>query len=168
MYRSSKFSKSNINTLKTSSLLFGIQWDLTCKYLAEKGAKTQNEIKINSNSWGNYIGDEENEVTFSVERGAYSLDDGLTFNQVNGSYTKQNTVPLLLTTGASKRNKVLNIYDFAGNLNEWTLGKIPSSNPALFRSGNYNGTGTIYPAWTHPNRSIDTSTSNIGFRVTMY
>ena len=152
----------------TCSLIFDIQWDLTCKFLVEKNVKTQDEIKINSNSWGNYIGDEENEVSFSIERGEYSLDDGLSFQKVDGIYTKQNTVPVLLTTGASERNKVLNIYDFAGNVNEWTLGKIKSNKPSLFRSGPFNGTGTIYPAWTHPNTSIETSLAKIGFRVTMY
>ena len=155
-------------TQYTCSLIFDIQWDLTCKYLEEMGAKTQEEIKINSNSWGNYIGDEENEVAFTIERGEYSLDDGANFNAVNGTYKKENSVPVLLTTGASERNKVLNIYDFAGNVDEWTLGKIPSIKPSLFRSGPYNGTGTTFPAWTHPNRSIDTSLANIGFRVTIY
>ena len=29
---------------------------------------------------------------------------------------KESSVPVLLTTGASERNKVLNIYDFAGNM----------------------------------------------------
>ena len=152
----------------TCSLIFDIQWDLACKFLEETEVKNQDEIKINSNSWGNYIGDKENEVSFTIERGKYSLDDGLNFNTINTIYTKENLVPVLLTTGASERNKVLNIYDFAGNVNEWTLGKITALNPALFRSGPYSGTGTTYPAATRPNRSINTSVSNIGFRVTMY
>lgn len=107
-------------------------------------------------------------MTFSIERGEYSLDDGLSYNKVDKIYTKQNKIPVLLTTGASERNNVLNIYDFAGNVNEWTLGKIASIKPASFRSGPYNGTGIVYPACTHPNRSIDISQANIGFRATMY
>ena len=152
----------------TCSLIFDIQWDLACKFLEEAGVKNQDEIKINSNSWGNYIGNEENEVTFTIERGEYSLDDGLNFNRVNRTYTKENSVSVLLTTGASERNKVLNIYDFAGNVNEWVLGKIPSIKPAMFRSGSYVGSGTMFPAWTHPNTTTDTSLSKIGFRVTLY
>ena len=152
----------------TCSLMFAIQWDLTCKFLEEMGAKTQDEIKINSNSWGNYIGDEENEVTFSIDRGEYSLDNGVNFSPVDGVYTKQNAVPVLLTTGASERNKALNIYDFAGNVHEWTLGYIPSNTPPSFRGGPYDGTGTMYTVWSYLHVSSDTSIPKIGFRVTMY
>ncbi len=152
----------------TCSLIFDIQWNLTCKFIEEKGGKTQDELKSNSNSWGNYIGNEENKVSFSINRGQYSLDDGLTFNKVQKYFMKESSVPVLLTTGASERNKVLNIYDFAGNVNEWTLGKIRSSKPSLCRSGNYAGDGKMYPSWTNVNNLTNTSVSKIGFRVTFF
>ena len=41
---------------KTSSLLFGIQWDLVCKYLEGKEGLTQDSILNNSTSWGLYYG----------------------------------------------------------------------------------------------------------------
>ena len=55
---------------------------------------------------------DKNEVAFTIERGEYSLDDGANINAVNGKYKKENSVPVLLTTGANERNKVLNIYDY--------------------------------------------------------
>ena len=50
--------KMSTDTSKTSSLLFGIQWDLTCKFLQEKGGLSVEQIKggddIGSTNWGNY------------------------------------------------------------------------------------------------------------------
>ena len=42
----------------TSSLMFGIQWDLVCKYLEEKADIDENDIKVSSYSWGNYANSE--------------------------------------------------------------------------------------------------------------
>ena len=40
---------TNMDTAeKTSSLMFGIQWDLVCKFIESKGAKTVDEIKVDS------------------------------------------------------------------------------------------------------------------------
>lgn len=75
----------------TGSLMFGIQWDLVCKFIEENGKNpgtSTNSIKeaiiTNSSEWGNYS-------------------------------------KVLLNTGASDYAKMLNIYDFAGNEIEWTL-----------------------------------------------
>ena len=150
----------------TCSLLFDIQWDLTLKFLEEKGSKSKDEIKINSSYWGNFMGNEEQQSTFLVRRGQYSLDDGLVFNAIEKEYTKENAASVLLTTGASQRNRALNIYDLAGNVAEWTLGQIQSSNPTMYRGGSYKASG--FKAYGRPNTSTDTSLSNIGFRLTLY
>ena len=42
------------NNSYTSSLMFGIQWDLVCKYLEVKGKLAIADINSNSTSWGNY------------------------------------------------------------------------------------------------------------------
>ena len=106
---------------KTSSLMFGIQWDLVLKHIENKKGKTQAELKIDSTTWGNY-----RNATFEVTKGKYSTDYGKTFQEVNGTYTKplfSTDEGILLTTGATERNSVLNIYDLAGNVSEWTLEK---------------------------------------------
>ena len=42
------------NSNYTSSLMFGIQWDLVCKYLEVKSTLETPDINSNSTSWGNY------------------------------------------------------------------------------------------------------------------
>ena len=42
------------NNSYTSSLMFGIQWDLTCKFLETRGGLKTADINSNSTSWGNY------------------------------------------------------------------------------------------------------------------
>ena len=47
-------SKMNVQN-KTTSLLFGIQWDLACKYLEENADLTYEDIATDSSEWGNYL-----------------------------------------------------------------------------------------------------------------
>ena len=49
-----KAGKYAPDTTKTSSLLFGIQWDLVCKYLEGKEGLTTADLITNSGSWGRY------------------------------------------------------------------------------------------------------------------
>ncbi len=76
-----------------SSLMFGIQWDLVMKFIETKEGKTQEELKKDSTSWGNYKNKE-----FTVTKGKYSTNNGASFLDVSGSYKKSESV--LLTTGA--------------------------------------------------------------------
>ncbi len=105
---------------KTSSLMFGIQWDLVCKFLEVKGNwdTTENTaqyyIKENSSSWGNY-----NSSTFTINSAKAKK-----YNDINNScedITGEKSERMLLTTGASEYTNKMNIYDFAGNEYEWTL-----------------------------------------------
>lgn len=47
-------SGMSTDTSKTSSLLFGIQWDLTCKFFENNSNLTKYDIKSDSTDWGNY------------------------------------------------------------------------------------------------------------------
>ena len=47
-------SGMSTDSSKTSSLLFGIQWDLTCKFIEEKTDLELADINSDSTSWGNY------------------------------------------------------------------------------------------------------------------
>ncbi len=126
-----------------SSLMFGIQWDLMLKFLEVKGAKTTNELMKNSQNWGNY-----KEANFIVKQGKYSENKSPSFIDVLGSYQKETMNWVLLTTGATERNSVLNIYDIAGNLWEFTLEKIiinPSTSECCSRGGCYNLLGNDNP-----------------------
>ena len=140
---------------RTSSLMFGIQWDLVLKHIENKQGKTQAELKSDSTTWGNY-----NNKTFEITKGKYSTDYGDTFTEVNGTYTKPAS-SVLLTTGATERNSVLNIYDLAGNEWEWTLEKSTRTYfPSVFRGGNYTNRGSDNP----PSIRLYDSTSYSNYR----
>ena len=120
---------------RTSSLMFGIQWDLVLKHIETKQGKTQSELKTDSTDWGNYLNAE-----FDITKGKYSQDDGNTFNDVEETYPKSENERRLLTTGTTERNSTLNIYDLAGNVFEWTLEQYTSNtySPCVMRGGVYN------------------------------
>ena len=147
---------------KTSSLMFGIQWDLVLAYLEANGV-SENDLKVNSGSWGNY----SNEA-FDITRGKYSTDYGANYTTVNGTYPKPASI-VLLTTGATVRNSKMNIYDLAGNVWEWTLEKgTDTDGPCAYRGGNYDGIGSNGPASDRNSRSTSNSYSDLGFRPALY
>lgn len=165
---------------KTSSLMFGIQWDLVCKFLEVKGNWDTTEhtaqyyIKENSASWGNYY-----DSTITLVRGKYNvvansssgtwtLFNTDTENYVTNTVTANNK-SILLTTGASENTNKMNIYDFAGNEYEWTLEKTIYTNiPCSIRGGYCGNDGGDGPASLR-NISITTNSSGfIGLRVSLY
>ena len=165
---------------KTSSLLFGIQWDLTCKFLQEKGKLTKAELKsgdnIGSTNWGNY-----KNSSLTLYRGKYIIApwestsvwtsyDKDTPNYVTGSQTSDNeNYYQLLTTGASEQTNKMNIYDLAGNEWEWTLEKTSVTDyPCAFRGGHYNNGGSDVPASLRGGNVTTSSDNSLGFRSTLY
>lgn len=124
----------------TSSLMFGVQWDLVCKFLegstewpAEHEASWY--IKTDSSSWGNYAPDSDYDTKL---------------------------------TGSSTDYRRMNIFDFAGNEFEWTLEHATSDDsrsPCARRGGSYNGSGSDGPASC---RDSGIATSDFGFRVSLY
>ena len=110
---------------KTTSLMFGIQYDLVLKFIESKGEKTKEELLTNVTSWGNFAN-----TAFEVKKGSYTMseinEDHVpipTFNwtTINSKYEKINGQAILFSTGITDRNSILNIYDLAGNTWEWTL-----------------------------------------------
>ncbi len=153
---------------KTSSLLFGIQWDLVMKFMEEKGAKTQEELKTNSESWGNY-----KNVTFETTRGLYTTAPSTSgsWNPVSGTnqYTKPASTGVLLTTGATDRNSVLGIYDLAGNIWEWTLEKSSNnSSPCADRGGDYYYNGSDRPSASRSSVGMNYAHDSLGWRVALW
>ena len=153
---------------KTSSLMFGIQWDLVCKFLEVKGNwdtttnTAQYYIKENSTSWGNYYNSK-----FTI-----NSTKAKKYNGSNKSYddmTGEKTSSMLLTTGASEQNKKMNIYDFAGNEGEWTLEKATNTYyPGSVRGANNSDYGIYYPASFRSIYSQTDSTYQVGLRVSLY
>ena len=151
------------NSKYTSSLMFGIQWDLVCKYLGAKGGLSVADINSNSTSWGNY---KNVTRTISSDKAKQTTNDGSTWTAITGTKPASS---VLLTAGASEETNKMNIYDFAGNEFEWTLEKTSDSyHPCAYRGGYYNGAGSYCPASFR--NSYDTTDSNVGvgFRPTLY
>ena len=108
----------------TSSLMFGLQWDLVLKYLETRGIK-QEELNTDSTNWGNYYNSlytitNTNSKYLKIDNG----DDffGIKDDWYNGAYgPKTTTEQIILSTGASETFSKMGIYDLAGNVWEWTL-----------------------------------------------
>ena len=104
----------------TCSLLTGSAWDRTLGFLTETGTnnKTMPQVYDDGEEWGNYNNSNFDVINTSAK---YSEDNGTTYKEVEGTYTKPADTARLLTTGATDRNSAKNIYDLAGNIREWTL-----------------------------------------------
>ena len=148
----------------TSSLMFGVQWDLVLKYLETKGT-AQADLKTDSTNWGNYKDNLWNITNANLK---YSTNYGSEWT--NGAYGKKDSnKSVLLSTGASETFSKQGIYDIAGNVYEWTLEYTSnSSSPCAVRGGFCNYSGSTSPAANRLNISTTTFSNLIGFRVVLY
>ena len=148
---------------KTASLLFGIQWDLVLKFLSVKGVETS-LLNNDSKTWGNYY---NNTYNITNTNAWYSTDDGA--NWTKGAYNKTSNGSTLLTTGAHTDFSKQKIYDFAGNVYEWTLEQSSdSSYPCACRGGYYYVFGGYSPASDRFYYDTSDLNSSIGFRVALF
>ena len=177
-------SKVNAGT-KTISLMFGVQWDLVLAFMSKDTTKVNQEnlkeLISDSTTIGNYYNS-----TFQLSQtGQYAVYSNYslsstwnpstksTTNFVDSSRNKiaqsSNRNGILVTTGTSETNKVMNIYDIAGNVDEWTL-ESPSSdiNQCASRGGSYFDTGSNNPAALRVGSDSVLSINRIGFRVSLF
>ena len=149
------------NSNYTSSLMFGIQWDLVCKFLEVKSKSEIANINLDSGTWGNY-----SNVTIAITSDK-AKKEGTPWNKI--TETKAVNSKILLTTGASNETKKMNIYDFAGNEWEWTLEKTSDSiDPSVYRGGSYLYSGSDYPASYRVITNTTAGYGDSGFRTTFY
>ena len=121
-----------------TNLIWGIQWDETLKWLIDSGEKTYAEVVSDSASWGNYSG-----VSFT-----YMLTSGITTDGAGteaGETATKSISATIIPTGSTERNKANNIYDLAGNMDEWTM-EYNGYGGRCFHGGSYENDGSYYPA----------------------
>ena len=177
---------SNVNPgTKTSSLMFGVQWDLVLAFMSRDTAKitSTDVLTENSTTIGNY-----RDSTFDLNRGKYAqygklgntwnnfdsaLGSIVVSNETTGKMkkTEQSSYEngILLTTGGTEQSKVMNIYDIAGNVWEWTLENTSNTDsPCALRGGSFGTTGSNIPATYRYSFSTALSGYGSGFRVSLF
>ena len=145
-----------------SSLMFGIQWDLVCKFLEVKSNLTTADINSDSGSWGNYS-NIARKITSS--RAKQSSNNGMTWTSMSGQKESKN---IMLSTGASDDTNRLNIYDFAGNEWEWTLEKSSESLPCSGRGGSCGNTTNGFVTSARNEADVEGNDNYASFRPTLY
>ena len=174
---------SNVNSgTKTSSLMFGVQWNLVLAFMSKDTLKiiSTDILTKNSTTIGNYM-----DSTFQLSQtGKYAVYSSYSLSSTWNPSTKSTTNfvdssrnklaqsagnGILVTTGTSEKNKVMNIYDVAGNVSEWTLEKTSDdSRPCAGRGGKYDVSGSYplaayrYITYTH------SANDTIGFRLSLW
>ncbi|MEF2931261.1 MAG: hypothetical protein U0O43_00060, partial [Clostridia bacterium] len=148
----------------TSSLMFGIQWDLMLAHIQNKGGVDVTTLTNDSTNIGNYS---NNKWNITNDKAKYTTNR-TEWN--NCPYQKETGEPILLTTGASETFAKMNIYDVAGNVREWTLEYCSTfaSYPYVNRSGNCIDDGTVGRASRCGCAPVGDSNGVVGFRVTLY
>ena len=159
---------SNVNSgTKTSSLMFGVQWDLVLAFMSKDTAKitSTDVLTKNSTTIGNYY---DNLWTIKNANAQYS-EDGDTFKTCPNPFQKESNSGILLTTGADSSFSVQNIYDIAGNVFEWTLEKTSyGSVPCVKRGGIYGNSGSYSPAADRLSASTTDANDIYGFRLSLW
>ena len=139
-YELYKYSKNIAGSENMQTrMIWGCQWDVTCKWLEEHNYDINNSI-----SWGNY------------------KDSVLPAN--GGNYEQGNKK----NTGSNENWKANNIYDLAGNCYEWTQ-EAWSTKYRSIRGGYYSGNGSDYAAscWNF-GINVGSGDSDIASRASLY
>ena len=122
-----KCKSLNASDKVETRMIWGCQWDVTMNWLISSGAKTSDEVNKDSSSWGNYY-------LTSVK-----ADNGTT--EIKASEKKA-----VLNTGITTFTMANNIYDLAGNCEEWTQEAHRTYYFRAYRGGHYSVNGSYIPA----------------------
>ena len=149
---------------KTSSLMFGVQWDLILAFMHTKGNVSNKEINENSVNLGNY---KDNNWNITNKNAKYSVDDGN--NYINCPYEKKQAENVLLTTGSSEKFAHMNIYDIAGNVWEYTLENTGEANrPCSLMGSYYKYNGSVTVSTRQYLIATNYNFYDLGFRIVIY
>ena len=123
-----------------TTMIYGNQWDEVMDWLIETGDKTDYEVNTDSSNWGNF--------------------NDSTGNAATGSGTKR-------PAGYSEYWKANNIYDLAGNCEEW-IQEADLANRRIFHRGYYGSSGSTNPPTSRNGSSPSSSDNYCTSRPVMY
>ena len=138
---SRNFDSRYTNQSVISTLCYGVQWDATMNFI-DPNYITKATIGTPACSEDSYVRD-------STGQGNYQDDDSTNNPGNTGLYVKNN------------------IYDLAGNVEEWTMESC-DTNHRVVRGGFYYTSGSEYPSSSRGFGSPDYTDAFLGFRVTLY
>ena len=143
----------------SAHMVSGAEWDSTLQWFKQTVPEFNNSdvaIGTNSTEWGNY-----KDISFKYGESLITKNSGVSIVTKTGEIT-----------GPLNRHMKNNIYDMAGNINEWTLEKYGTSgtNYAVRGGGwytDYSGNAKQVAARTMMYAGSD-NYSGVGFRMALY
>lgn len=167
------YTTTNTNYGAVSTLTYSVQWDRTLMWWieteAQNGTKDVTITRVEDLEYDvcQYYGvyDTNEMLGATMNEGARASEDyGESYTLITKDYIKDMTSQLL-TTGASEETKVNNIYDMAGNAEEWVMEGC-MSDARVARGGHFDGDG--FPVNNRDYVSPDTAWGASGFRISLY
>ena len=151
LYSNEVLKKVNSKTMKTSSMIWGSQYDQIMIWM--KNVENDQET-----TRGKYY------VTNGIGKGNYGKIT-INGNEIDdGNVSESNPA----STGSQEIYRVKNVYDLAGNVNEWTLGASDTSGRVI-RGGRYDTTPVGYTRPDSRHGRYPTSSGPYdGSRLTLY
>ena len=147
----------------TTSLMFGVQWDLALKYLETNGI-SKRYLKSDSTSLGNYSNNNWNIINENLK---YAPNGSGWVEAVEK--IKDSVTGVLLSTGASDSFSKQGIYDLAGNVWEWTFEYTSDkNNPCTVRGGTFSSVGMGDPIASRTKLNSKDAGDRWGLRITLY
>lgn len=147
-----------------TTLMYGEHYDTVLyifdklQLLNNKENNDLNPITQDSTLWGNYINSE------------------FRYEKEGEIYTKNVNSGILLPTGSNlyklqendiiENNRIFNIYDFAGNLAEWTMDQKGEEN--IIRGGDFGSSGIMENVAKYTNKEPEYASGSVGIRVVLY
>ena len=142
-----------------STLCYGVQWDAALNFIDPNYITNEVDGKPNCSS--------DSYVVNSSEKGNYTNNAFEYIDASGKTVEKEINSKTLIPTGSTENTNIKNIYDLAGNVEEWVMESY-SNNQRVFRGGDYEKTGDTIPVSVRYSYSQYYQNELIGFRVALY
>ena len=168
----SLYTEDNTKYGVVSTLTYGVQWDTVLQWWLDTGAVTS---LTNSTTYGNHVNTkiDKGDLNSDAKYGVYNYATGIceyspvTYNAEGSTLEKADGTRYILTTGALKKAKKNNIYDMAGNMDEWTMEGY-STTGRILRGGFYGGNGSLVSVAGRTHFDFTSYGLDFGFRPSLY